>query len=86
MLGLFPFLGGMFKVKRDEIMVIGACEVLALIATISMVEKGYISRMNAVFLVVSWPILMLIIRKVMRQESTVTPTGEGCRITCWWSF
>jgi len=70
-LGLFPFLGGVFKVKRDEIMVMGACEVLALIAAVSMVEKGYISRINAVFLVASWPILMLIIRKVMKQESAV---------------
>jgi cation:H+ antiporter len=68
MLGLLPFFGGTLKVKRDEIMVIGACEVLALIAAVSMVEKGFISRMNAIFLVVSWPILMLIIRKVMKQE------------------
>jgi len=36
--------------------VLGACEVLALIAAISMVEKGYISRINAVFLVASLPI------------------------------
>jgi len=76
MLGLLPFFGGTLKVKKDEIMVIGACEVLALIAAVSMVEKGYISRMNAVFLVASWPILMLIIKKVMKKEPAVARTSR----------
>jgi len=66
-LGLLPFLGGAFRVRRDEITVLGACEALALIATISMVEKGYISWMNAVFLVASWPMLMLITRNVVKK-------------------
>jgi len=74
MLGLFPFLGGRFKVRRDEVVVIGACEVLALIASVSMVEKGYVSRMNAVFMVTSWPILMLIIKNIVRKETHVPQT------------
>ncbi|MEM3536601.1 MAG: sodium:calcium antiporter [Candidatus Bathyarchaeia archaeon] len=77
MLGLFPLFGGKFNVKRDEIIVIGACEVLALIAAVSMVEKGYLSRMNAIFLVASWPILMLIIRKVMKQEPPPTQNNKN---------
>lgn len=68
MLGLFPFLGGTFKVNREEIVVVGACEILALIATLSMIEKGYISRTNALFLVASWPILMLIIKNVTKKD------------------
>jgi cation:H+ antiporter len=67
-LGLVALLGGAFKVKRNEIAVVGSCELLALIASVSMVEKGYISRMNAVFLVASFPLLMLIIRNVMKNE------------------
>jgi cation:H+ antiporter len=73
--GLLALLGGTFKVKRDEIIVIGACELLALIAAISMVEKGYISRMNAVFLVASWPLLMLIIKNIMKQGYSKQHTG-----------
>lgn len=69
-LGLTPFLGGMFKVKRREIAVIGACEVLALILVVSIVKTGYISRMNALFLVASWPIFMLITRKVTAKNVT----------------
>jgi len=68
--GLIPFLGGMFKVKRREIAVIGACEVLALILVVSTVKTGYISRMNALFLVASWPIFMLITRKVTAKNVT----------------
>jgi cation:H+ antiporter len=73
-LGLIALFGRTFKVKRDEIIVIGACELLALIAAVSMVEKGYISRMNAVFLVASWPILMLIIKNVMKKEYVAPQT------------
>lgn len=68
-LGLLPFVGGHFKVRRDEITVLGACEALTLIATVSMVEKGYISQMNAVFMVVSWPLLMLITRNVVKKPA-----------------
>src|SRR4030042_5077570 len=74
-LGLVALLGGAFKVKRNEIAVAGSCELLALIASVSMVEKGYISRMNAVFLVASFPLLMLIIRNVMKNEYAI-PQGD----------
>ena len=67
-LGILPFFGGAFKVKRDEIMVIGACEVLALLLVFSIVEKGNISRINALFLVGSWALYMLITKVI---------TGKG---------
>lgn len=75
-LGLLPFIGGAFKVKRDEIAVMGACEILAFIASVSMVEKGYISRMNAVFLVASWPLLMLITRSMMKSPPSLNKTNR----------
>ena len=75
-LGLLALAGGVFKVKREEITVMGACEVLALIATVSMAEKGYISWLNAVFLVASWTILMLIIKNVMKKPDVVHYTGQ----------
>ncbi len=76
-LGLIALIGGTFKVDREEITVIGACEVLALIAAVSMVEKGYISRMNAFFLVASWPILLLIIRNVMKKPTVIQHAEQG---------
>jgi cation:H+ antiporter len=54
----------------------GACEVLALIAAVSMVEKGHISWINAVFLVASWPLFMLITRNVMKKPDVTSHTGQ----------
>jgi cation:H+ antiporter len=68
--GLIPFLGGIFKVKRKEIVIIGACEVLALILAVSIAEKGYISQINALFLVASWPIFLLLTRSAMAKKVT----------------
>jgi len=65
--GLLPFFGRAFKVKRKEILVIGGCEVLALMLAFSIVEKGYISRINGLFLVGSWPIYMFITRTLTRK-------------------
>jgi len=75
-LGLLPVIGGAFKVKREEVAVMGACEILAFIASVSMVEKGYISRMNAFFLVASWPLLMLITRGTMKNHPSVGETNR----------
>ena len=69
-LGVLPFFGGTFKVKRREVAVIGACEVLALIHVTSIVRTGHISRGNALLLVASWPILIIIIRKVIAKNVT----------------
>lgn len=75
-LGLLPFLGQTLKVERDEITVLGTCEALALITTLSMAEKGYISWLNAVFLLASWPLFMLITRKVAKKSAAPTLTDQ----------
>jgi len=69
-MGLLPFLVGTVKAKRKEILVIGACEVLALIIAVSMAEKGYITRMNAFLLVASWLIFMLLVRNFTKEKAT----------------
>ena len=80
-LGLVSFMGGTFRVKRKEIAVIGACQILALIFAVSIVEKGYFTRLNALFLVASWPLFMLIGRgyvagKVVEDELAVERVGR----------
>lgn len=67
-IGLLPFLVGKFKVKRKEVLVIGACEVLALILAVSIAEKGYFTRINALFLVASWPVFLLLIRSATKKN------------------
>ncbi len=76
--GLLPFFGGTFKVKRKEIVVIGTCEMLAIMLAVSIAEKGYITRINALFLVTSWLIFMLLARgalakSVKKKNDAVAP-------------
>ena len=75
-LGLLPFLAGTFKVKRKEVGIIGACEVLALMLAVSIGEKGSISKINGLFLVASWPIFMLLIRSATASN----PAGKEERV------
>jgi len=68
-LGLLPFLAGKFNVKRKEVLVIGAFEVFALILAVSIAEKGYFTRINALFLVASWPIFILLTRSITAKNA-----------------
>ncbi len=68
-LGLLPLLGNSFNVKRKEIIIIGACEILALMLAMSILEKGYVTRINALFLVGSWPLYIVIIKAAIRKTS-----------------
>jgi len=67
-LGLLPFLAGKLKVKKKEVLVIGACEVLALILAVSIAEKGYFTRVNALFLMASWLVFILLTRSIMAKN------------------
>ena len=67
-LGILTFFGPSFKVKRKEVLITGSSLILALMLIISIVEKGYISRINALFLIFSWPIYTLLTRSVIGQD------------------
>jgi cation:H+ antiporter len=77
-LGLLPFFVGKFKVKKNEVLVVGACEILSIVLVLGIVEKGYITRLNALFLIASWGLFMLIVRnftnsrKLEKEQKTTT--------------
>jgi len=80
MLGLLPFLGGTYKVNKRRCTIIGICEVAALTFAVLIAGSGYISRISALFLVSSWLIFMIIIRKVTKkkvEEETLTARTQG---------
>lgn len=66
-LGLIAFLGTSFKVKRNEVLAMGFFEVLALILTILVALSGF-TRVKALFLILSWPIFIFIIRRLLAKE------------------
>jgi len=49
--GLLPLITGVIYVHRKDIIILGACEILSLILIFSIVEKGYITRLNAIMMV-----------------------------------
>ncbi len=49
--GILPLVSGMFYIHRKDIIVLGACEVLSLVLIFTIVEKGYITRLDAILMV-----------------------------------
>lgn len=73
--GILAFLGGVFGLKRKEIIAVGACQILALMLSISIAEKGYFTHANGFFLVLSWAMFMLLsYRAVPRRHVEAVPT------------
>ena len=77
--GLLAFLCGAFKVKRKEILVMGACEIMALILVVFLVGDGNITRIEALFLVGSWPIYLLITKAVTDKSTLKDPPQSRSR-------
>ncbi len=59
--GLLPLICGAFHINRRDIIILGSCEVLSLILIFTIVEKGYITRLNAIFMVFSLTIYIWLI-------------------------
>jgi len=66
--GLLPFLCGGFKVKRKEMIIIGGCEILSLILIFTVVEKGYFTRLDALFMMASFIVYSLVIYNVTKSD------------------
>ena len=84
--GLLPFLSTSFKVNRREILATGSCLILALMLVSSIVEKGHISRINALFLIGGWLIYLLITKEIVGRgaskasEPAVVMRSKGVHI------
>jgi cation:H+ antiporter len=66
--GLITIIAGSFKVDRKEIIVLGACEILSLILIYTIVEKGYFTRLNAIIMVGSLVVYLIIIINVSKDS------------------
>ena len=59
--GILPLITGVIWVHRKDIIILGACEILSLIVIYTVVEKGYFTRLNAIFMVGSLGIYIWLI-------------------------
>lgn len=49
--GLLPLITGAIWVHRKDIIILGSCEILSLILIFTVVEKGYFTRWDAIFMI-----------------------------------
>ncbi|MGV9171661.1 MAG: sodium:calcium antiporter [Promethearchaeia archaeon] len=52
--GLLPIICGDFIVKRRSFLMIGSCLILSLILIFTVIEKGYFTRLNGLFMMLSF--------------------------------
>ncbi len=66
--GLLPIICGKFIVKREEFLIIGSCEVLSLILILTVVEKGYFTRLDALVMMLSFLFYTLVTYNVTKSD------------------
>ena len=66
--GPLPIICGSFHVNRKDIIILGSCEVLSLLLIFTIVEKGYITRLNALFMVFSLVIYFWLIYNANKES------------------
>lgn len=66
--GLLPIICGKFFVKRKQFLIIGSCEVLSLILIFTVVEKGYFTRLDALFMMLSFLFYTLVTYNVTKSD------------------
>lgn len=66
--GLLPFICGTLYIKRKEFIIIGSCEVLSLILIFTVVEKGYFTRLDALFMISSLIFYTMITYSITKSD------------------
>ncbi|MFX1588062.1 MAG: sodium:calcium antiporter [Promethearchaeota archaeon] len=69
--GLLPIVCGNFHVKRKEFLIIGSCEVLSLIVIFTVVEKGYFTRLDALFMMLSFLFYTMVTYNVTKSDMLI---------------
>ncbi len=49
--GILPFASGMFYIHRKDITILGACEILSLVLIFTIIEKGFVTRLDGILMV-----------------------------------
>lgn len=66
--GLLPFICGTVYIKRTQFLIIGSCQILALILIFTVVEKGFFTRLDALFMMMSFIFYTLLTYNVTKTE------------------
>ncbi|MBD3202144.1 MAG: hypothetical protein GF316_19175, partial [Candidatus Lokiarchaeota archaeon] len=66
--GVLPFCCGSFIVKRKEFLIIGSCLILSLFMVYIVIEKGYFTRIDALFLILSLVFYTMVSYNVTKSD------------------
>ncbi|MFX1394654.1 MAG: sodium:calcium antiporter [Promethearchaeota archaeon] len=66
--GILPIVCGSFRVRRQEFIVLGACQIIALFVIYAIISKGYFTRLDAIFIVGSLVLYLIIIYNVTKDS------------------
>ncbi|MFX1315992.1 MAG: sodium:calcium antiporter [Promethearchaeota archaeon] len=66
--GLLPLITGVIWVHRKDIIILGSCEILSLILIFTVVEKGYFTRFDAIFMITCLGIYIWLIYNANKES------------------
>jgi Ca2+/Na+ antiporter len=62
-LGVIALFSKSFEIIKKEIFAIGVATIIGLVLSFLAIEDGLLSRINGLFLVISWFLLILLLKK-----------------------
>ena len=75
-LGIIALFLKKFEVNRKEVFAIGIAIMLPLILSFFLIADGYISRFDGISLIISWVLLVLIIRTITKKDFSCPLGGK----------
>jgi cation:H+ antiporter len=75
-LGIIALAVKQFKVNKKEVFVISTSTMLVLILSFLLIDDGYISRFDGLFLITSWVVIVLILRRIAKKDFSCPPRRD----------
>ncbi|MFC2174340.1 sodium:calcium antiporter [archaeon] len=70
-LGLVVLVGGTIHLKRNNVLVLGGCAIVAAILAVLVVEKGMITRVDGLLLFVAYAVLLFFSYRYLKLEKQI---------------
>ena len=75
-LGIIAIFLKPFEINKKEVLIIGASTLMASILSFLLISDSYISRLDGLFLITSWVLIVLIIRRIAKKDFSCPPRRE----------
>lgn len=85
LLGLVALFGGTIRTERKNLFLMGSGMVMATILAFSIIEKGYITRMNGIILILSYVGLFYIVQQAITKKEYLKRERKEFVFTDFWN-